>query len=309
MNISMLKKPGTQLKSWQDVVAYWNEWHKEWYKWADLHMPNKSAHILGWPIPSGHGGNQEEIWRYFPEPYWGNPCNANIIFININPGGGGAGQDLQSAKFLYPSLIYAIYNNKKGLYHDTIKEVLNYSAYNTNGWMQKKRVDWANKIFSNIKPPPPFKLDNILCLELIPWHTTGEAGVRNYLKNNCTTVLEELILNKVIIPALCLSQNAQGLQNQVIAKGSLLQELIDGGKLCGNGEINKFFGGSQRDADYYKTQKRKFSRWYINQMNDKAYSQTKLKVFVGRHGMGLPSKIEEFTNGTESFSTIKIIEI
>ena len=122
----------------KQFIKYWDEFHKEWYDDISTNGKPIKSDYKGWSIPSGKGGNKEEIWRYFPEPYWGDPTKElDGIFLNINPGGGSdTHQDIlnQSKSDLYPEYI----NNGKE-YSKTMVAMNKKTGYSTTEWLFSKR--------------------------------------------------------------------------------------------------------------------------------------------------------------------------
>jgi|Laugresu1bdmlbsd_1035121.scaffolds.fasta_scaffold05590_3 hypothetical protein len=143
----------------------------------------------GWDFPIKKLGNQNPTFRYFPEPYYINDKdkNVDIVFVNINPAKGGPTQDIgnegQRSKDLF--------NNCK--YSENIGNYL--ASRDQNGtakWFFDNRVEWAAKLIGvnsvNI---------NVLCSDLVPWHTYKASGISDYIKIDAN---KKAIKDKVLIP-------------------------------------------------------------------------------------------------------------
>jgi hypothetical protein len=248
-------------------IDYWDEWHKEWYINANSKPPILTP-IKGWAIPSGNGGNKNDIWRYFPEPYWGNPNPTELtaVFLNLNPGEGGDCQDLLSLNILN-STLFTTYLSCKYFYDKTVEVLIKNLCYGTTNWFIKKRADWLYQLIFSFKKDYKFDIKNILCADIIPWHTPSASAVSYYINNN-----HKLIFDHVIDPITLISQCAK-FKGLVFAKGAKIKEILDS-TLCpktiytnGNYSIHIF-----------------------------DYNKAKILVFVGGQGMSLPKLDKEYTS-------------
>src|SRR4051794_31512443 len=74
-------------------IQYWDDWHQHW-------KTNAGEPPKGWGKAESKMGNDFPTYRYFPEPYWGNPYvrknQLEAVFLNLNPGEGGNCQDFSS---------------------------------------------------------------------------------------------------------------------------------------------------------------------------------------------------------------------
>jgi hypothetical protein len=175
-------KPCLALKPYID---YWDEWHKEW-SINTSSKPPKLTPIKCWPIPAGNGGNKNDILRYFPEAYWGNPnpIELTAVFLNLNPGGGGDDQDIKiSAKEPI-----ATYNKKHHVYSDTVNILINNPCYPTTDWFIKKRVHWLNCLLFHLKTGYDKTIRNIIAGELVPWHTKNVNEIKKYINANINLI-------------------------------------------------------------------------------------------------------------------------
>lgn len=283
-----IQNPSTPLTNCKDFTDYWNEWHKEWYKKANDWittgtLPTSSDNILGWPIP------HEPVWRDFPEPYWGNPCNPKAVFININPFGSGGDLRLTVPPV---SPLYALYGTNGGVYSNTINDVAIPTIYPTGYEWHLKRAVWGSTVCSEIIP---WNVNDILDLDLIPWHTNTAEEIAYYfdLPGVC-----ELILNKVIIPAICIANTVDScFSKNIIGKGTFVQSTIE--KSCFYGIITPPSPLVMPSPDiYYQTAPtiNKQKRWHISTANYNG-AVVKIKVYVGGRNMALPPMNRDYTNG------------
>lgn len=184
----------------KSFINYWDEWHKEWFNKASTKPPILPP-IQGWPIPHGNGGNNNAIWRYFPEPYWGNPNPTELtaVFLNLNPGGGGDDQDILISK----SDPIATYMAKNQVYSDTVDVLIDNPFYPTTSWFIKKRVHWLNCLLFKLNRENNKTIRNIIAGELVPWHTKNVSEIKKYIDSNIN-----LIERHCIIPLANISQCA-----------------------------------------------------------------------------------------------------
>ena len=217
-NNNLLNAACPTLKAYID---YWDKWHKIWWDNITLSKPDLSG-ICGWRVPFGKGGNKNLIRNYFPEPYWGNPYSNDLVavFININPAGGGASQHIKNLPMVPPLLLI----NNGICYSKTIQQLITDDNYITNKkFFIPKRVNWINnKLFPclDIKSEHKVTLQNILCVDLIPWHTPQEYTIKTYIENH-----KHHILKFVIDPITKISQCTL-LKGIVFARGSAIEEVL-----------------------------------------------------------------------------------
>ena len=152
-------------------------------------------------------------FRYFPEPYIGNPLSTEhkAVFINLNPGEGGSMQDVfKSPNSL--SILDVFESNDKD-YQKTIKSFIdsnelffskNYFKQNiplknqlkkykednptcdelkplhdTYVWWHDNRLLWLKAILPSNDLP---SLNDIIGVELTPWHSTNFSEMVNTVK-------------------------------------------------------------------------------------------------------------------------------
>ncbi len=206
-----------------EYVAYWDEWHKQWFDNCSSN-PSLLDSINEWIIPTDKGGNDNPIWQYFPEPYWGNPNSDKLfgIFLNINPGGGGASQNIL-LRDQDDSNPFNSYKKNEHSYSETIKELSKITDYKTTEWMQKWRVNWLREVLVN----QSINVSNIFCAELIPWHTKKKSDISDYAVKNA---IPDLINNSVIIPLSKISNSdsvVKEMKGKIIVRSSLILDILN----------------------------------------------------------------------------------
>jgi hypothetical protein len=192
-------------------------------------------------------------YRYFPEPYIGNPTSKKLkaVFINLNPGTGGDMQDIYGSdplnilhifrenQFSYQKSIDAFiksneefFLNNKTFKSDKplIPQLKKYKISNkeaptlhdTYAWWYDNRLLWLKELQGLANAP---SLNDILGLELTPWHSTNFAEMGN-------TFREETIWKFVLKPCIEFSKKLEeGVfmkdnKSIVIVKGSVLKDIL-----------------------------------------------------------------------------------
>lgn len=252
--------PCLALKSFVD---YWDDWHNEWYINASS-KPPKLTPIKGWPIPASNKEN--DIWRFFPEPYWGNssPTELTAVFLNLNPGEGG---DVQDIKISRKDPI-ATYNAKYQIYSKTVDILINNPYFPTTDWFIKKRVHWINCLLHHLKRGNGKTINNLIAGELVPWHTKHVNEIKKYTDENIV-----LIEKNCVQPLADISQCAL-FEGVVFAKGA--------------GVVNVLTKISTKKACY--TTIEKFSI-HVFEFNGAIFI-----VFVGGRNMNLPNLNKRYTS-------------
>lgn len=259
----------------RSFINYWDNWHKEWYILAKKSTPNINPLIdcLEFPTP---------IWRYFPEPYWGNPYTNKLVavFLNINPAGGGDDQDIFHIPENDP---IKTYTSTGRIYSKTIEILSADNNYSTTKYFKTRRVVWLKQLNECLKKPalPDISVQNIICADLIPWHTpTVDSFATNYIDKH-----RDCIVNKIIDPIAALSQCAE-FKGLVFAKGAVIELLLI--KLVGD-PIDRYFNGDYRISIF-------------------EYKDAKIIVLIGGQGMRLPNPCNVYEN-RENDSKNTIAEI
>jgi hypothetical protein len=252
-----------QCPALKSFIEYWDEWHKEWYALALKLTPSTSPFIDCWEFPT-------PIWRFFPEPYWGNPYADKLVavFLNINPGAGGEDQDIFHIPEKDPIKTYTA-NSR--VYSRTVEILSADNDYKTTDYFRSRRVDWLKKLLECLKRPtmPDLSVQNIFCADLIPWHSpTVDSFVTNYIDKH-----RICIVNKIIDPIAALSQCAE-LKGLVFAKGAVIELLLI--KLVGD-PIDRYYNGDYRISIF-------------------EYKEAKIIVLIGGQGMRLPNPCNVYEN-------------
>jgi len=209
----------TPLENLQEFIEYWDEWHLTWNDWAKNRSDNlkmsSNENIMGWAIPESNGNQEEAIWRYFPEPYWGDVSNKHEssklkgLFINLNPGMGGSKQDIKSQK---RSAEY--FSEKK--YHEKILDFSKDTINNaTTKWFIKNRARRIHQLTESKLSD----MTGVLGFEMIPWHTQKISIIPR------DTVIQsaEVIFNKILYPASKICQDINSpLKGIVLIRGSII---------------------------------------------------------------------------------------
>jgi hypothetical protein len=256
-----------------NYLKYWDDWHKEWYSNA-LTSPPIVGKVKDWITPIDKGSNENPIWQYFPEPYWGNPLSTELtaVFLNVNPGGGGNEQNILNTTQIVSQLIDT-YTINKNIYSDTIKHLSKEQYYPTTKWMFEKRISWLRKIVDNDN----LNVTNVLCADLIPWHSKSKKDIIQYALNDTTA---KLIMDKVISPLTEIAKTVNGfLKSKVIVRSSIILDILT--KLPTNHSNKKEFVV----IDESKGEFGKFNSYLtVFTIND-----TDFLVFSGGASMSLPN--------------------
>jgi len=88
-------------------------------------------------------------------------------------------------------------------------------------YFQDKRANWIESFYPCLGiPTPPVTVDNIIAVDLIPWHTPNANQIQAYILANVT-----LIDRYVIKPITDISHCAE-LKGLVFAKGAIIEFLL-----------------------------------------------------------------------------------
>jgi len=208
-----------------------------------------------------------------------------LFFLNLNPGGGGDCQDEKSANRA-SSILYNTYSTNK-VYSKTVEQLSNNLCYATTNWFDKKRVNWLNKLMNCTSPNivNKYSIDNILCADLIPWHTpTFNNKIEKYVIAH-----KQQIFDYVINPIISIRQQAT-LKGLVFAKGRAIERILL--QLIGK-PIQQYKNG-------------KF------EINIFKHNDAFIVVFVGGQGMYLPNPCNKkylSENNTEGNILLSVAEI
>lgn len=258
-----MEPDSTPCPALKSFIDYWDQWHKDWYNFAIYSTQSTNPQIDCWDVPT-------PIWRYFPEPYWGNPYTDNLVavFLNINPGAGGDDQDVFQIPENDP---IKTYTSTSRIFSRTVEILSANTEYETTEWFYNKRVKWLKNLLECMKAPSAQNLtvQNIICADLIPWHTpTVDSFVTKYIDKESIC-----IVNKVINPTTSISQCAK-IMGIVFAKGAVTESLLY--KLIGL-PIEKFNNGDFRITIFQ-------------------HNGARIIVFIGGQGMRLPNPCNIYEN-------------
>jgi hypothetical protein len=272
MNTKIIKCPTLKL-----FIDYWDEWHKEWYTTASLKPPLLTP-IKCWPIPTENRDNKDEIWRCFPEPYWGNPYPTELtaVFLNLNPGGGGDDQDIK----ISTKDPIAIYKAKYQVYSDTCDILINNPCYATTDWFIKKRVHWLNCLLFHLKIGNDKTIRNIIAGELVPWHTKNVSEIKKYINMNIN-----------LIKTNCIKPLAE------ISKCATLKDVV----FCRGAEIVHALNGVTNEIVCYTSTTK--LRIHIFELHAVVFI-----IFVGGRNMDLPNPSNKYIS-LKSSKTATLYEI
>lgn len=200
-----------------DYIKYWDDWHCDWNS-NIINNPEKIKN--DWIVPKENDNNGIQIKFYFPEPYWGNPCSEKLdaIFLNINPGKGG---EKQNINYTDKDLFQPFKNYNK--YSPTVADLCKFSDYETTKWMFKWRIKWLRKLLKD----DTINVSNILCADLIPWHTKTKSDIKDYAVKNETP---KNIINFVINPLSSIAQSQsirKEMRGKVIVRSSLILDVLN----------------------------------------------------------------------------------
>lgn len=167
----------------QQYIEFWDGYMRRWYN--DMEQHHTRSLQIWEDFFSQYPFDITELmyYRYFPEPYFGNPKSENLqaVFINLNPGQGGKDQDFYpKGKLLdyFRGVNLSYYNTMRALITFSNREKPHLILGKTLEWWVKNRVKWVNETFER-SDGKTTTLNDILGLELIPWHTKsfGEIAI------------------------------------------------------------------------------------------------------------------------------------
>jgi hypothetical protein len=189
---------------WENRFNEWKSWMRQGsnekdFPWNDWNYPNDVLRKENW-----HWQNCRHSAHILPEPYWGNPIDPSIVFVNINPGKVDALQGVQ-----------ANFSNSRediSYYHIASRNHLHLNE--TQKWHQN-RFNWANEFSTSIDSKKG------LSIELIPWHSKSASDVTNYIIENRQAVIENLIRFSKILP------KTGVFKNTFIVRSAAFMNLLD----------------------------------------------------------------------------------
>lgn len=170
---------------------YWDDRFNDWRNWMSKGgIESDFPWIKDWNFPkdalkkdSWKWGNSKHSAHIIPEPYWGNPIDPSVVFVNINP---GKVSDISSPQAEISKISFDL-----SYFEIAAKNHFNLTA--TQNW-HSKRFKWAHGLDSNIDPLKG------LSIELIPWHSESASDVTKYIIENRKSVIENLIRFEKTLP-------------------------------------------------------------------------------------------------------------
>lgn len=203
----------------KEYVEYWNQWMKKWNDFVNRDEKDRTTLFEEWPLLNHFGSKKEgltkeEAWKFFPEPYWGNPLSNNLkgVFINFNPGEGDFFQHWNKHKdHKLGNKIWQYFPSSN--YYKTISKLYLDAVYPTTKWMKNKRERFIKGVYTHLGKSSD---GEYVMLELCPWHTKSVTKeVYQYIEDNI-----EQIDNYIIKFAEACSMETNGyFKNIVITKG------------------------------------------------------------------------------------------
>jgi hypothetical protein len=197
----------------QEFVNFWDSYILRWYEDMAQHH-DRSLEVWDnffkeYPFDI----SELILYRYFPEPYFGNPLSKDLraVFINLNPGRGGKEQDFRpigDAISLFRGSSSSYFKLMGVLIHYSRKKKFDSFFGPTLRWWDDNRVRWINEVFG-AHDEAPATLDNIVGLELTPWHTRSFGEI-------ASTMNGKQVANYVFKPAAVMSKQ---IKNRYLCEG------------------------------------------------------------------------------------------
>ena len=256
--------------NFEKFIDYWDNWHQDW--------ANKKTPIMQeWKIPNlpKNGGQTYPVVDYFPEPYYCLDFKNKIdaIFLNINPGGGGDTQ----YRFNPKSKLIQHYQTN-GSYSGTISKLLQ---------VNRKTADFFNHRVNKTKEITGNEIVNILCADLVPWHTPNQSNIKDYILENIPTIKKN-----VIVPLMKIAGDksimSDKLFNKIIVRGTsfrdILNEVIP--VILTSLRLDKV----KRETKYFaiSEERTKFIEQFSTFLTVVVLGDFKFYIFTGGQGMYIP---------------------
>jgi len=239
----------TDQEKLKEFVDYWDEWHKEWWGYFNKKPSSPFCIKKEWSSPFKFDDarsksptkihltklkkNYEEIYKFFPEPYWMDTSNISdirAVFFNINPGSPENYHHFNNGMVKRGSclrtekddvLIWEEIYKQKNKYSLVIKELIDNYNDSTKFWHIRKRVNWLNEFRGFNK----LKLKNIASFDLVPWHTNKSDEIISYIKSKG---IHDAIIEYLLKPALMISSFiTKGLSNKIICFGAPMRDMLE----------------------------------------------------------------------------------
>lgn len=233
---------------------YWDKFVQEWLDYVinnTLSTNNQwNSHIINngkyynlsqWKYPGFNNSvpknnpNDPTI-QYLPEPWWGNngthPLSA--VVINLNPGLGGIKQNyqnfsrsLQYSRYVSLQVDNFINNRESKIY------INNKYQMSTTEWLLIRRALPIFVAFPNL----PQSVENVLGIDLIPWHSIKTTLADSYINKNINIIWEKSIKFALEASEMIIEPN---LRNVVFARISpdRLNKILTSGNIPNSNNVN-----------------------------------------------------------------------
>jgi hypothetical protein len=254
----------------ENYFSYWDKWHVEW--------KNSNYPILGdWPEPILAKNIDQEfpVKEYFPEPYYcKNPKNKiDAIFLSINPGKGKLIQHIKNGS----SNLISHYNTVNS-YSSSVNKLLEESEGT------KRFFEHREKLTRDLTKKEDV---NILCADLVPWHTPSQSDIKDYIVNNISNVKKN-----VVIPLMKIAQDGSITNNlflnKIIVRGTSFRDTLNDviPKLFSKFRLNKvkdeikYFAIAEAESSFVEQ--------YSTFLAIVTLNKIKFFIFTGGQGMYIP---------------------
>lgn len=171
---------------------YWDKFVQEWknQSWANINS-------MGWNTPTFYGNdivNNPGICttEFLPEPWWGNngmhPISA--VVINLNPGAGGNFHLHSNLQYIrnYSSFVDGLVGSYVSNNNPVPLGIICEWHYNNRALPIFEALQ-----FNGVNLSGNDSLNNILSLELIPWHSMGWNNLGKYPQIHSQSILDHVI--------------------------------------------------------------------------------------------------------------------
>lgn len=273
----------------EKYTEYWDDWHSEWNK-------NRNPIMKDWNIPilGKIEGQTHPVVDYFPEPYYCRDFDNKLdaIFLSINPGGGGPTQ----------------YRNNSGSKLIQHYESVNSYSASINKLLQinSKTADFFNHRENKTKEITEKENVNVLCADLVPWHTPNQSNIKDYILANIPCIKKNVIspLMKIARDTSVMNEK---LSNKIIVRGTSFRDILN--------EVIPVIITSLRlekvkaETKYFaiSEEKTKFIEQFSTFLTIVSLGEFKFYVFTGGQGMYIPplNKLAYPINNKSKPQTIK----
>jgi hypothetical protein len=304
----MKSKPPKNLK---EFIKYWDEWHNEWWVYND-----KSDDIGVWPKPNKVFADKDNTGLsidYYPEPYYfrfpsdydGNNIDdidlpLDAIFLSINPGGAGR-IDLKSN---HESILINDYVKSGRKYSFNLNNLLKHKSgpKSTNSFIEHRENRATELLFGE----NPSRKANVLCVDLVPWHTPNQSNIKEYILDNIP-----FIKKNVILPLMKIARDESIMKNillnKIIVRGTSFRDILN--EVIPSILISLRQQRVKKDIKYYaiSQEKPKFIEQVSTFLTIVPLGGVKFYIFTGGQGTDIPhlNKMAYPINNNSNPATIK----